>query len=150
MLLQPNWSPAMLTIFGRQDRKSGFCDGLTRRGFLLIGGAAVGGLTLSQLLQLEAQAGVRRSHKAIINIYLPGGPSHIDMWDPKPNAPAEIRGEFHTIQTNVPGIEICELFPRVAQMMDKFVVVRLLADSDGHHDAYQFMTGRRQGERQDA
>src|SRR5882724_1559384 len=121
------WSPAMLTIFGRQDRKSRFCDGLTRRGFLSIGGAAVGGLTLSQLLQLEAQAGVRRSHKAIINIYLPGGPSHIDMWDPKPNAPAEIRGEFSPISTNVPGIQICELFPKIAQMMDKFVIVRSLA-----------------------
>jgi len=80
----------MLTILGRTDRKSGFCDGLTRRGFLSIGGAAVGGLTLSQLLHLEAQAGVRRSHKAIINIYLPGGPSHIDIWAPKSNPPAEI------------------------------------------------------------
>src|SRR5262245_13650788 len=137
----------MLTIFGRQDRKSGFCDGLTRRGFLSIGGAAVGGLTLSQLLQLEAQAGVRRSHKAIINIYLPGGPSHIDMWDPKPNAPAEIRGEFSPISTNVPGIQICELFPKIAQMMDKFVIVRSLADSDGGQDGYQCLTGYRRGDR---
>src|SRR6187200_973529 len=109
----------MLTIFGRSDKRTSFCDGFSRRGFLSIGGAAVGGLGLSHLLQMEAQAGIGRSHKAIINIYLPGGPSHIDMWDLKPNAPREIRGEFSPIATNVPGIEICELFPRMAAMMDK-------------------------------
>jgi hypothetical protein len=137
----------MLMILGRPDRASGFCDGLTRRGFLSIGGAAVGGLTLAQLLQLEAQAGIRRSHKAIINIYLPGGPSHLDMWDLKPSAPAEIRGEFSPISTSVPGIQICELFPRIAKMMDKFVIVRSLADSDGGHDGYQCLTGYKRSER---
>jgi hypothetical protein len=81
---------------------------------LQIGGAAMGGLALSQILQMEANAGVGNSHKAIINIYLPGGPSHLDMWDLKPNAPAEIRGEFDPIATNVPGIEFCELFPNLA------------------------------------
>jgi hypothetical protein len=108
----------------------------------------MGGLALSQLLEMEALAGIGSSHKAIINIYLPGGPSHLDMWDLKPNAPTEIRGEFSPISTNVPGIEICELFPRIAQMMDKFVVVRTLADSDGRHDCYQCMTGHKFGERQ--
>jgi hypothetical protein len=131
----------MLTILGRAEKKSRFCDGISRRGFLSIGGAAVGGFGLNRLLELEAAAGVGRSHKAIINIYLPGGPSHLDMWDLKPHAPVEIRGEFDPINTNVPGIQICELFPRMAAMMDKFVLIRTLADSDGAHDCYQCMTG---------
>ncbi len=137
----------MLTILGRPDRGSGFCDQLSRRGFLQIGGAAMGGLALNEILAMEARAGIGSSRKAIINVYLPGGPPHIDMWDLKPNAPPEIRGEFKPIQTNVPGIEICELFPKIAAMMDKFVVIRTLADSDGAHDAYQCMTGHKRGER---
>src|SRR4029078_5259295 len=88
------------------------------------------------------------SHKAIINVYLPGGPSHLDMWDIKTNAPREIRGEFSAIPTNVPGIEICELFPKMATMMDKFIPVRSLSDSDGAHDGYQCMTGRKRSGRQ--
>lgn len=136
----------MLTIFGRQDKRTGFCDRLSRRSFLQIGGAAMGGLALNQILDLEAQAGIGHSHKAIINIYLPGGPPHIDMWDLKPDAPAEIRGEFKPIETNVPGIRICELFPKIAAMMDKFALIRTLADSDGAHDCYQCMTGRKKGD----
>ena len=69
------------------------------------------------------------------------------MWDLKPSAPAEIRGEFRPISTNVPGIQICELFPRIAKMMDKFVIIRSLADSDGAHDGYQCMTGHKRSER---
>ena len=137
----------MLTILGRYNGQSGFCDGLSRRGFLKIGGAAMGGLALNQILALEASAGVVNSHRAIINVYLPGGPPHIDMWDLKPEAPAEIRGEYKPINTNVPGIQICELFPKIAAMMDKFVIIRTLADSDGGHDAYQCMTGRKKGDR---
>jgi hypothetical protein len=138
----------MFTILGRRHSGRQWCDGISRRDFLTVGGFALGGISLSQVLRAASEHGTVAPHKAIINIYLPGGPSHIDMWDPKPDAPAEIRGEFRAIQTNVPGVEICELFPRVAQMMDKFVIVRSLADSDGHHDAYQCMTGRRKGERQ--
>ena len=137
----------MLTILGRQDKQNGFCDGLSRRSFLQIGGAAMGGLSLAQLLEMEAAAGIGSSHKAIINIYLPGGPSHLDMWDLKPNAPMEIRGEFDPIDTNVPGIQICEMFPRVAKLMDKAAIIRSLADSDGRHDCYQCMTGHKFGER---
>lgn len=137
----------MLTILGRPANKAaGFCDGMSRRGFLTVGGFALGGISLASVLQAEPQAA--SSHKAIINIYLPGGPSHIDMWDPKPNAPKEICGEFDTIATNVPGIEICELFPKMAAMMDKFAIVRSLSDSDGAHDAYQCMTGRKKSDRQ--
>lgn len=108
---------------------------------------ALGGITLADTLRAESQNGSGHSHKAVINIYLPGGPPHIDMWDPKPLAPVEIRGEFQTIQTNVPGIEISELFPRMAAMMDKFILVRSLSDSDGQHDAYQCMTGRKKNAR---
>jgi len=120
---------------------------MSRRNFLTIGGMALGGVSLPEVLRAEAAAGVGPTHKGIINIYLPGGPSHIDLWDPKPDAPAEIRGEFRPIQTNVPGIEICELFPRMAQMMDRFVPVRSISDADGGHDGYQCMTGRRRRDR---
>lgn len=139
----------MITILGKTTKSAnGFCDGISRRNFLTIGGMALGGIALPDVLRAEAQGRSGHSHKAIINIYLPGGPSHLDMWDLKPNAPREIRGEFSPIRTNVPGIEICELFPRMAAMMDKFIPVRSLCDSDGGHDAYQCMTGRRKGSRQ--
>ncbi|GAB4135242.1 MAG: DUF1501 domain-containing protein [Planctomycetaceae bacterium] len=139
----------MLTIYGRNRNKPNqFCDGISRRNFLTVGGIALGGIALSDALRAEAVAKTGSNHKAIINIYLPGGPSHIDLWDLKPEAPKEIRGEFKPIQTNVPGIEICELFPRMAKMMDKFIPVRSIADADGRHDAYQCMTGRRFGDRQ--
>ncbi|MCA9030760.1 MAG: DUF1501 domain-containing protein [Planctomycetaceae bacterium] len=135
----------MISILGRRTAGAGSCDRLSRRSFLTVGGFALGGLGLSSVLRANE---TDRSHKAIINIYLPGGPSHIDMFDPKPDAPREVRGEFNPIATNVPGIQICELFPRIAQMMDKFVIVRSLSDSDGAHDAYQCMTGRKKSDRQ--
>jgi Protein of unknown function (DUF1501) len=139
----------MLTIFGKPHRNGGFCDGVSRRDFLTIGGAVVGGaLTLPNLLAADAQSGIGSSHKAIINIYLPGGPPHLDMWDLKPDAPVEVRGEFKPIKTNVPGIEICEHFPRLAAMMDKFVVIRSLSGSHGDHDAFQCMTGRKKNPQQ--
>lgn len=134
----------MLTILGRQTY-GGFCDKIARRDFLAIGGMALGGLALPDLLQAEARQSAR-SHKAIINVFLPGGPPHLDMWDLKPNAPAEIRGEYNPIQTNVPGMEICELFPKLAKMADKFAIIRSLSDSDGEHSAYQCMTGHRRSQ----
>jgi hypothetical protein len=132
----------MLTLLGRaESKRRDFCDRLSRRGFLTIGGLAMGGLSLPQLLAIDERSGKGRSHKALINIYLPGGPSHIDLWDLKPDAPREIRGEFRPIETNVPGIQVCELFPRLARMMDKFTIIRSLVGSEGAHDAYQCMTG---------
>ena len=136
----------MLTIFGSHPVASHQCDGVSRRDFLKIGGMAAGGLSLSQILASEAAAGTGSSHKAIINVYLPGGPSHVDMFDMKPDAPSEIRGEFRPIKTNVRGIEICEMFPRTARLMDKIAVVRSIVDSEGLHDCYQCMTGRRRRE----
>jgi hypothetical protein len=133
----------MPTIFGKPSRNGGFCDGVTRRDFLTIGGSIAGGLMLPNLLRAEAAQQRGSQHKAIINIYLPGGPPHLDMWDIKTEAPREIRGEFNPISTNVPGVQICELFPRIASMADKFVFVRSLVDCDGLHDSFQCMTGRR-------
>jgi hypothetical protein len=134
----------VLTIYGSQTY-GGFCDRLARRDFLKIGGMALGGLALPDVLRLEAAQG-KRSHKAIINVFLPGGPPHIDMWDLKPDAPAEIRGEYNPIKTVVPGMEICELFPKLAAMADKFALIRSISDSDGDHSAYQCMTGRKKKE----
>lgn len=120
----------MLTIRGSGQR---FCDGISRREFLKIGGLVLGGLSLTEILAAEAQAGIRRSHKAIIMIFLPGGPAHQDMFDLKMDAPSEIRGEFKPIKTRVPGIEICEHMPRIAAMMDKFAIIRSLVGARDEH-----------------
>src|ERR1051326_3989287 len=128
----------MLTIYGKAAR---FCDGVSRRNFLKIGALGLGGLTLPQLLAAESASGIRRSHKAIIMIYLPGGPPHQDMFDIKVDAPAEIRGEFKPIKTNVPGIQICEHLPRIAGMMDKLVPIRSMVGAVDEHSDFQCMTG---------
>jgi hypothetical protein len=139
----------MLTILGPSPtEKTRFCDGLTRRSFLRIGGLALGGLSMPQLLRAEAKSGPAKSNKAIIMIFLPGGPPHQDMFDLKRDAPAEIRGEFQPIETNVPGIEICEHLPRMAAMMDKLVPIRSIYGSSGDHDAHQCMTGYSRRDRQ--
>ena len=129
----------MLSLFGKPSGK--FCDGLSRRSFLTIGSLGIAGATLPRLLQAEDRAGTGRSHKAIINVLLPGGPPHQDMFDLKPQAPSDVRGEFKPISTNVPGIQICEEFPRMARMMDKFTIIRSMIDSQGAHDLYQCVTG---------
>ena len=123
-----------------------FCDGFTRRQFLQIGGLALGGMTLTDVLAAEAQNGIRNNHKAIIMIYLPGGPAHQDTWDLKMDAPSEIRGEFKPIKTNVPGIEICEYMPKLARMMDKFAVVRSLVGARDEHASNLCLTGYTQAE----
>jgi hypothetical protein len=130
----------MLTIFGQKNR---FCDGISRRSFIKIGMLGLGAtsLDLSDIFRAEARAGIRSSHKAVINIFLGGGPPHQDMWEIKTEAPKEIRGEFKPIATKVAGIQIGETFPRIAAMMDKFVVIRSVVGSTGHHDAFQCMTG---------
>lgn len=129
----------MLSIQGPSTR---FCDGVSRRSFLKVGTFAFGGLAFSQadLLRAEAAQG-RTSHKAVINIFLGGGPPHQDMWDIKTEAPQEIRGEFQPIRTAVPGIQICEVFPRIARIMDKCVVVRSVTGAADRHDAVMCMTG---------
>jgi len=120
------------------------CPGISRRSFLQVGGLALGGLALPQLLRAEEQAGLRSGHKSIIMIFLSGGPPHQDMVDLKPDAPDGIRGEFNPIKTNVSGLDICEHLPRLSKMMDRFAVIRSLVGSEGHHSAFQCVTGRTQ------
>jgi Protein of unknown function (DUF1501) len=129
----------MFTIAGRA--RSGYCDGVTRRDFLKIGGLGLGGMSLPQLLRAEDQSGITRSHKAVIMIFLAGGPPHQDMFDLKPDAPDGIRGEYRPIPTNVPGLDICEHMPRLAKMMDKFAVIRSVVGAGGDHSAGQCLTG---------
>ena len=127
----------MFTIWGKQRR---FCDGQTRRDFLRIG-AFGASLTLAEMLRLRALGqDSTTSRKSAIMIYLPGGPSHMDMYDLKPDAPAEFRGEFKPIPTNVAGVQICEHFPMQAQMWDKLACVRSLVSVDEHSDSL-VMTG---------
>ena len=110
----------MLRIEGHA--KTGFCDGLSRRDFLQVG--AMGSLTLPQLLAAEQSAGLGSNHKAVIMIYMAGAPPHQDLIDLKPDAPKEYRGALNPIPTNVPGIQISELLPNLAGMMDKWSGIR--------------------------
>lgn len=130
----------MLTLWGR---KHGYCDGISRRDFLKVGALGIGGLTLADLLRLKAQGAVspKASNKAVIIVGLWGGPSHIDMYDMKPNAPEGIRGEFNPIQTNVPGVQICEHLPLQAKIADKLAIIQGLVTPSTDHTAYQIMTG---------
>src|SRR5262249_47240346 len=131
----------MLTIFGQGDR---YRDGVSRRSFLKIGGLGVGGgaLTLADVFRAEAKAGVTSSrHRAVINVFLGGGPPHQDTWDIKTEAPREIRGEFKPIATRVTGLQIGETFPKVAARMDRFAAIRSIVGATGGHDAVQCMGG---------
>ncbi len=125
-----------------QGKSIGLCDGLSRRSFLQIGGLAMGGMALPQILQAEQAAGVNGKGKGIIMIFLPGGPPHQDMWDIKMDAPSDIRGEFTPIQTKVPGIEIGEMFPRIASIADKAVFIRSMVGATGDHYSFQCLTGQ--------
>jgi hypothetical protein len=123
----------MLTVTG---------PGVSRRDVLRIGSLCVGGLSMADLLRLKAQGAIRAEtgQKAVIMIYLPGGPSHLDMYDMKPDAPVEYRGEFRPTRTSVPGLDICELMPRQASIADKFAIVRGLK-TQGNHDPTELLTG---------
>ena len=130
----------MLSVVGKKYQ---LCDGMTRRDSLRIGALAMGGLALPDLLRAERAAGIGKSHKAVIMIYMCGAPSHQDMYDLKMDAPAEVRGEFRPIPTTVPGIEICEHLPRLAKIMDKLVPLRSVYGSpSGAHDSFICYTGR--------
>ena len=130
----------MLTGQGRFDSPS-LADRRSRRTFLKIGTLGLGGLTLPQLLRAESAAGAGPSTKSVILIYLVGGPPHQDMFDLKPQAPKEVAGPWRPIPTNVPGVEICEAFPRLAGMADKFTIIRSLVGNQADHDAIQVFNG---------
>src|ERR1700685_31349 len=121
----------MLTVYEQGSTRG--CDGVTRRNFIQAAGLALGGLTLGDVLRLRAEsplaapAGIatgKPRQKSVIMVHLSGGPSHLDMYDMKPDAPREYRGEFSSIRTNVPGIELCELMPMQAKIADKFAILR--------------------------
>ena len=136
----------MLTFFGSKRR---FCDGASRRDFLRAGALAVGGLTLGDLLRAKAQgtASAGTPGKAIIMVYLNGGPSHMDLYDMKPDAPVEYRGEFKPIKTNVPGFDICELMPLQAKIADKLAIIRNMKFEQQGHTPPELFTGYLNGKR---
>src|ERR1700734_293227 len=133
----------MLTLWGPGEHIR-YCDGRSRRSFLKIGGLARGGLGLPGLLQAET-GGVSRGpsttprlkHKSVIMIYLSGGAPHQDTVDLKPEAPDGIRGEFKPIATRLPGVQIGELLPRIAGVMDKVAVIRSIVGLRDEHSSAQ-------------
>jgi hypothetical protein len=141
----------MFSLLGESGR---LCDGISRRELLRIGGLSALGLSLPDLLRAAPVAAPPKGiindptfgrAKNIIYVWLQGGPPQHETFDPKPDAPAEIRGPFKPIQTNVPGIEICELLPRIARIADKLAIVRSLHTDTDLHDAsgYEVLTGYR-------
>jgi hypothetical protein len=111
-----------------------------------MGVGAIGTLSLPQVLRAEANRGGDHSKKSIINIYLSGGPSHLDMFDMKPDAPPEIRGEFLPISTNVAGMQICQHFPKLAKMADKFAIIRSITGVNDEHAPNQTESGWREND----
>jgi hypothetical protein len=136
----------MLTFTAPHAQKGGR---ISRRGWLQIGGLALGGMALPDILRAQAGSSPSaqsnssgpRGIKGVIMVLLPGGPTHIDTFDPKPDAPAEIRGEFRPIATNVPGTSICEHFPRLARLADKFTLIRSLVGFRDDHNTHWCSTG---------
>lgn len=136
-------------MFSLHDRGTILCDGISRREWLRVGGLSVLGLSLPALLR-AAERPAKVAHgatfgraKNVIFLWLQGGPPQHETFDPKPDAPAEIRGLFKPIATNVPGIRFCELLPRTARLADKLAIVRSLATNDDNHDVsgYWILTG---------
>jgi uncharacterized protein DUF1501 len=140
----------MLSIPGRPGRT---CDGYSRRELLRVGGAGLLGLSLPEFLSWKAQAAAARTDtkitpkaKSVIMLFLQGGPSHIDIWDPKPDAPSNVRGDFKPIPTKVDGIQVSETMPMLAQVVDKVTLIRSMSYTPAglfNHTAamYQMMTG---------
>jgi hypothetical protein len=147
----------MLVIPGRAGKDT--CDGVTRRELLRVGGSALLGLSLADVLRLQNQANANPSPattanrgpgfgraNSVILIYLQGGPSHIDLWDPKENVPDRVRSAFSTINTRLPGVKFTEILPRLAQAIDKATLIRSMSYSPVglfNHTAaiYQMLTG---------
>jgi hypothetical protein len=130
----------MLKFFGPMRKCR---DTVSRRDVLQVGGLSLAGLTLADVLRLRASAETTSARgKSVVMIWMRGGPSHIDSFDMKPHAPAEVRGEFQPIATNVPGIQICEHTPLLAGIMDKLAIVRGIKSNDlGDHTPHYIITG---------
>src|SRR5256884_3064170 len=133
------------------------CDGWSRREFIRVGGAGLFGVGLGDVLKLQALAAENASDatkskagwgkaKSVVLLFLQGGPSHLDIWDPKPEAPSNIRGEFKTLRSKVPGIWLSEVMPKLAEQMDKATLIRSVSYTPAglfNHTAaiYQMMIG---------
>jgi len=119
------------------------CDGITRRELLRAGGLTALGLTVTDWLRLRAAAPGKDRTTACILVWLDGGPSHLDTFDPKPDAPSEVRGPFKTIATNVTGVRICEHLPRTAKLMDRIALIRSITSPLGEHNlgSHYLLTG---------
>lgn len=128
----------LITLYGQQSQQ--FCDGVGRRNFLKIG--ALGATSLGLHPQLWSAPTGQAAEKSVIMVYLPGGPTQHETFDPKPLAPAEIRGSFGTISTSVPGVHFCELLPRLAGSFERFSVIRSLVGMLNRHESFQCYTGR--------
>jgi hypothetical protein len=128
----------MLTLWGRNRRS---CDGIHRRDFLRVGALGLGGLSLADLLRLEARGAEPARQKSVIYVVLGGGPSHIDMYDLKPNAPAEYRGPFRPIPTRLTGVQICEAMPLQAGIMDQLALLRGIRSVENDHFLSEVYTG---------
>jgi len=132
----------MLTLWGNGQT---FCDKIHRREFLRLGALGLGGLTLADLLRQEAKGAESVRRKSVIYIVLGGGPSHIDMYDLKPDAPAEYRGPFNPIATRLTGVQICELMPRQAQIMDRLALLRGIRSVENDHFLSEVYSGLPRG-----
>lgn len=147
----------MIIVPGRPGKD--LCDshlGMTRRDILRVGGSSLMGLSLGSLFQLQAASAATAAPKiggpgwgkakSIIMVYLQGGPSHLDLWDPKDNVPDNVRSAFKPIDTKVPGVQFTEILPKLAQITDKFTLIRSMSYTPNglfNHTAaiYQMMTG---------
>ncbi|MES2789732.1 MAG: DUF1501 domain-containing protein [Planctomycetota bacterium] len=137
----------MADLFSKnsKDRTAPRCYGpRTRREFLRAGMLGLGGMGLSDLLAARAESGTRASNTSLILFWMWGGPSQLETFDPKPEAPSEYRGPFESIATQTPGIDICELFPLIAQRMDKLAIVRSLHHTMSSHNdgSIELLTGK--------
>ena len=126
----------MLLLPGPATR---LCDGVSRRGFLRIGSLGMAGLTLPEILRARAVQADQRRDTAVILFWMAGGPSHLDTYDMKPAAPVEVRGPFAPIETNLPGLAVCDLLPRHAAIADRLAVIRSFTHGYGVHDDAQHL-----------
>ena len=132
----------MLTVLTSPAQRSRFCDGVSRRNFLQIGSLALGGSAPPSLWQAEKAGAVGASNKSVMGVYLSGGIAHQDTVDLKPDAPDEIRGEFKPIDSKVPGIQLGELLPKLANCTDKMAIIRSVVGQVDEHSSFQSLTGR--------
>ena len=136
----------MLSICG--SNRNRFCDNLDRRSVLRLGSLGFAtGLSLADILR--ASSPKTDSTKSVIMVYLCGGPTQFETFDPKPDAPVEIRGSFQPTATKIPGIQYCELLPKLSAMNDKFSVIRSLVGMENRHESFQCYSGRAGGRPQD-